>query len=393
MTRLLPIPIVLAAALCGINASPVHAFSECSTDVATGGHWPNPHNTANFGTQKWEFDWRVNPSQGLEISNVQYTSDLSQPKKLVIKRASIPFLPVHYPGDAPMCGGTAHGYNDTFGSTSEPICCAHVPTTPCNLPDRPQECNPLNRSISSCPAGAPLCSGVCEGTQIDPPPIENGLGETVSGASDADVVLTAGFYVGYQFMQRWRFRDDGTLIASLRAGGLWQCLWHNHQIYWRLHFQLAATPSESVQECGLGGCPDLGTTGWTPVTGCGVGATPSASWRISDAGATGRAVVVERGPNDGDPHTFCEGMTDCGSGGCVNTHDFCALPAAEATNEGFISNGCNDNLTASVGTSPDMTFWYMAHVDHHDPCTYLPICDPAIGTVAFGPTIRLVGNW
>jgi hypothetical protein len=86
-------------------------------------------------------------------------------------------------------------------------------------------------------------------------------------------------------------------------------------------------------------------------------------------------------------------MTDCGSGGCVNTHDFCALPAAEATNEGFISNGCNDNLTASVGTSPDMTFWYMAHVDHHDPCTYLPICDPAIGTVAFGPTIRLVGNW
>jgi hypothetical protein len=308
MTRAIPITIVLAFVL-SISAAPAHAFTECipRPGANTGGHWPNPHNTAQFGTQKWEFDWRITPAEGLEISNVRYTRDLSQPKKLVIKRASIPFLPVHYPQNAPMCGGSPGGYNDTFGSNPEPICCAHVPTTPCNLGDRPLACMPNSRSVmsSNCDGGGTLCDGVCEGTQVDvSPPIEDGVGEMVTGAPDADVVLTAGFNAGYQFIQRLRFRDDRTLLASLRAGGLWHCQWHNHQIYWRVNFQLAATPNESVQECGSGGCPDLGTIGWSGVTGCGVGPTASASWRISDSAVADRAIVVERGPNDGDPRTF-----------------------------------------------------------------------------------------
>ncbi len=85
-------------------------------------------------------------------------------------------------------------------------------------------------------------------------------------------------------------------------------------------------------------------------------------------------------------------MTECGSGNCLNTRDFCALPASEP-HETFMPDNCNDHLPDAAGTSPDMAFWYMAHVDHHDPCTYLPICDPDIGMVAFGPTIRLVGSW
>jgi hypothetical protein len=47
----------------------------------------------------------------------------------------------------------------------------------------------------------------------------------------------------------------------------------------------------------------------------------------------------------------------------------------------------------TAGSSSDLAFWYLSHVDHHDPCTFLPMCDPAIGSVAFGPTIRLVGAW
>ncbi len=318
MMRMLLIMIVLG--LFGVGSVPSHAFTECTQGadvISPGGHWPNPRNTAHFGTQKWEFDWRVGQDEGLEISNVRYTRDLSQPKKLVIKRASFPFVPVHYPQPAPQCGAFPHGFSDTIGTLRivEPICSAHVPTTPCNEPDRPIACQPLTRAISVCPNGAPLCSGVCEGTQVDvSPPIEDGVGETVSGAADADIVLTVNFrYGGYQFIQRWRFRDDGTLIPSLRLGGIHDCQWHNHQIYWRLNFQLADTPNESVQECGSGACPDVGTNGWIPVTGCGVGATRSASWRIVDAGAAGRAVVVQRGPNDGgDPSTFCEGTsTEC----------------------------------------------------------------------------------
>jgi len=397
MMRTLLMAIVVAAAFCATNAAPVYAFSECSTDITTGGHWPNPNNTANFGTQKWEFDWRVTSDEGLEISNVQYTRDLSQPKKLVIKRASLPFIPVHYPEAAPMCAGSPHGFSDTIGTIRiiEPFCCAHVPTTPCQEPDRALACMPPTRTVSNCPAGAPLCAGVCEGTQIAPPPIESGIGETVSGAADADVILTVVFrYGGYQFIQRWRFRDDGTLIPSLRAGGVHDCQWHSHQIYWRFHFQLAATPNQTVQECGSGGCPDLGTSGWSSVTGCGIGATPSASWRLSDAGAAGRAVTIARGQNDGNPSVFCEQTsTECNGRGvpCVNTRDFCAIPAAEPV-ETLVADNCNDHLGNAAGTSADMAFWYIAHVDHHDPCDYLPMCDPAIGSVAFGPTIRLVGS-
>jgi len=402
MTRAIPITILLAFGL-SFSAAPAHAFTECipRPNANTGGHWPNPNNTAQFGTQKWEFDWRITPNEGLEISNVRYTSDLSQPKKLVIKRASIPFLPVHYPQNPPMCdAGIVRGWNDTFGSagdpdTREPICCAHVPTTPCNLPARTLMCVPHFHSLmsSDCDGGGTLCNGVCEGTQVDmSPPIEDGVGEVISGAPDADVVLTAGFFVGYQFIQRWRFRDDGTLLASLRAGGLYDCNWHNHQIYWRMHFQLADNPNDTVQECGSGRCPDLGTIGWTPVTGCGVGTTTSASWRIADSAVADRAIVVERGPNDGDPRTFCEGTSlECGQGGCKNTHDFCAL-AAKEPNEMFMTDKCDDQLANRPSASPDMAFWYMAHVDHHDPCHYLPMCDPDIGDVAFGPTIRLVGN-
>lgn len=408
MIRTCLITIVLVFVFCGIGAVPAHSFDECSTDVAAGGHWPNPRNTDNFGTQKWEFDWRVLPVGGLEISNVRYTGDLSQPKKLVIKRGSLPFLPVHYPESPPTCDGnspqlprltstqgTTHGFNDQVGTavnSIEPLCCAHVPTTVCNVPERAMACVPALRPVENC---SNVCPGVCQGTQIDVSlPIEDGVGETVSGAADADIVLTVQFrYGGYQFIQRWRFRDDGTLLPSLRAGGVHDCQWHNHQIYWRLNFQLADAPNESVQECAAGGCADLGMTGWRPVTSCGVGATRAVSWRIMDAAAAGRAVVVERGPNDGDPFTFCEGTsTECGAGRCVNTHDFCALPAAEPY-EGLVFNNCNDHLADAVGTSSDLAFWYFAQVEHHSPCDFLPMCDPDIGTVAFGPTIRLVGSW
>jgi hypothetical protein len=422
MMLAVPITILFAVAFLGVSVTPAKAFSECSTDVTTGGHWPNPHNTSNFGTQKWEFDWRVTSDEALEISNVQYTSDLSLPKKLLLKRASLPFVPVHYPERPPMCAVTPdfpHGYNDTIGTSKyfEPICCAHVPTTPCSVPDRTMACVPGTmsppdtdtRSVGGCPSGT-LCGGaldaqglpkpspdggVCEGTQVDfSPPIEDGIGETASGAANADVVLTVAFrYGGYQFIQRWRFRDDGTLMPSLRLGGIHNCQLHSHQIYWRFNFQLAATPNETVQECVAGVCPDLGTIGWSSVAGCGVAATPSDTWRITDAGAAGRAVVVERGPNDGDPKTFCERVSssDCPNG-CFNTRDFCAVPAAEP-HETFVSNRCDDHLEDAVGTAPDMAFWYVAHVDHHSPCDYLPMCDPAIGTVAFGPRIRLVGSW
>jgi hypothetical protein len=396
-----------------VDVTPVAAFRACTpASPPPSGHWPDPRNTSSFGTQKWEFDWRV-AQEGLEVSNVRYTTDLSHPKKLVLSRASLPFLPVHYPESAPSCQGTAHGFNDQLYSgdldTANPFCCYHVPTTVCNLPDRTQACNPPSGTVGTCPANAISCTGVCVGTQIATIlPIESGAGEVVSGSSSADILLSSTFKLGgYQFVQRWRFQDNGTIRPSLRAGGVHDCQWHNHQIYWRFHFQLAdgINPAATVQQCDPGGCPDTGTQGWSTNLPCKCDNRPGGAksrWRISDGGVAGRAVILQSNESEGDPSGFCENTTsECGSrGGCVNGRDFCAL-GAEEPRETFITDNCTDHLPdeiarpacASLANGADVAFWYFAHINHHDPCTFLSMCDPALGTEAFGPTIRLVGSW
>lgn len=384
------------------NAPMAWAFAACTPNAAApSGHWPDSRNSALFGTQRWEFDWRV-AGDGLEVANVKYAADLGQPRKMVIRRAGIPFLPSHYPENALTCAGVAHGTSNKLTSENldpKPFCCAHVATTLCHVPDRPAMCSPLTDQIATCASGTTSCNGVCTGTQIDgAAPLEDGVGEVVSGSSDADIVLTAQFLVGGNVMvQRWRFQDNGTIIPTMRIGGLESCQLHNHQIYFRFNFEMGALGpvSEALEQCGSGGCPDLGSGGWTALpSSCGNRPTASARWRMTDSSAPGRAVIIQTGSGEGSPATFCEGTTsECGAAGCVNGRDFCALPAAEPT-ETFVPNACNDHLSDSVaGGATDLAFWYLSHVDHHNPCTSLPMCDPAIGTVAFGPTIRLVGDW
>jgi len=394
----------VSVVLAGRSAK-VWAFASCTSQSAatTAGHWPDPANTAQFGTQKWEFDWQVG-NDGLEVDNVKYTSDLTQPKKMVMKRGSVPFLPVHYPENPLTCAGSdgPHGFNDKLSAgtlDSTPFCCAHVPTTLCYVPDRPMMCSPLTEEVSSCAGGTVSCNGVCTGTQVDTAaPVEDGVGEVVSGASDADVVLTAQFRLGgYVFVQRWRFQDNGTIIPTMRLGGIHECQLHSHQIYFRFNVELGASGPvhEVLEQCGAGGCADIGPTGWsTPGSSCGNRPSANTWWRMSDTSVSGRAVILQTGAHEGNPSTFCEGTTsECGAGNCVNTRDYCALKAAEPT-ETFVANNCNDHLPEGVSSgATDLAFWYLSHVDHHDPCTFLPMCDPGIGTLAFGPTIRLVGTW
>jgi len=292
--------------------------------------------------------------------------------------------------------------------TLHPFCCRRVPITVCNLPNRVEACNPLSGTVGTCPNNAISCAGVCVGTQIDTNvPLEDGTGEVGSNSSSADILLSATFREGgYQFVQRWRFQDSGTIRPSLRAGGIHNCQWHNHQIYWRFHFQLAdgVTPAATVQQCDGGGCPPTGAQGWSTNLPCVCGNRPAGAaswWRISDIGVPGRVVIVKTNTSEGDPSVFCENTTsECGPGGCINGRDFCALGAVEP-HETFVTSNCNDHLPdqiaqpacASLPIGADVAFWYFAHVNHHDPCTFLPLCDPALGTVAFGPTIRLVGSW
>jgi hypothetical protein len=418
----------LAIGLVAGGAPPAAAFRACTqASPPPSGHWPDPRNSSSAGSRKWEFDWQI-VLEGIEISNVRYTSDLAQPKKLVLSRASLPFLPVHYPDSPPDCPGIAgpHGYSDVLASytldTANPFCCREVPITVCNLADRAQACNPLTGTVGKCPKsairsrtvgtwpdGAISCGGACVGTQT-PVSVEVGTGETASQSSSADILVSAIFRLGgYQFVQRWRFQDNGTIRPSLRAGGIHQCQWHNHQIYWRFHFQLAdgVTPAATVQQCdprGPGGCPDTGAPGWSTITCATCGNRPAGIaswWRIGDNGVPGRAAIIQTNTAEAadDPSAFCENTTsECGPGGCVNARDFCALGAAEP-HETFVTDNCNDHLPDASSPPPscsglsDVAFWYFAHVNHHDPCTFLPLCDPTLGTLAFGPTIRLVGSW
>ncbi|HVT19714.1 MAG TPA: hypothetical protein VHQ90_26460 [Thermoanaerobaculia bacterium] len=402
-----PAWILAFAFVLGAGGAPAFAFRECTPgSPPPSGHWPDPTDISLAGTQKWEFDWKVDV-EGVEVSNVRFTADLTKPRKLVLLRASLPFLPVHYPMTAPNCTGFTHGFADTLtnGDLTN-FCCSEVPVSICNLPDRKQACVPTKGTLGRCQTGAVNCTGACVGTQIDTvAPLETGKGEVASNSPTADVVLQAAFQLGgYQFVQRWRFQDNGTLRPSLRAGGINDCQWHNHQIYWRFHFELteAGTPAEVVQQCNDGDCPDLGSQGWSSNLSCQCGNRPgpATSWRVSDRGVPGRVVIVHSGSTDGHPSDFCEDTTDCGTGGCRNAREFCALTALEP-DETFVTDGCNDHVPdrvrqpacAGLQNGADLAFWYFAAINHHDPCTYLPMCDPTLGTVAFGPTLRLVGSW
>jgi len=56
---------------------------------------------------------------------------------------------------------------------------------------------------------------------------------------------------------------------------------------------------------------------------------------------------------------------------------------------------CNDHLPDALtgGGTSDFAFCNLRHVERHDPCSFLPMCDLALGTIAFGPTIWLAGAW
>lgn len=401
------------AVLASCVTSRAEAYTRCTQAATTvSGTWPTADNPSLFGTQKWEFEWVIE-QQGLEIRNVRYTSDLSQPKKLVMSRGGLPFLPAAYPDQvsgAACTAGEGFTYPDrvilSYLDTGHPYCCAHVPTTVCSADDRdPSTCAYYSGTLSSCPGGTSSCNGACAGTQVDTAaPLEDGIGEVVSGASDADLVLTATFAVGaYQFVQRWRFSDDGTIRPTIRLGGVHDCMQHTHQVYWRFNFDLAesSAASEVIQQCPGGGCGDLSSGDWSPNLGCGCGVMPAADtwWRVQDNGVAGRAVVLESGSQGGVASTFCDQAVDsCGS--CSNVHDFCALAAADPW-ETLMINACNDNLGAAASapecgalpTGTDSAFWYFSHVDNHIPCQHLETCSPELGAVALGPVIRLVGSW
>lgn len=430
------------------SASTALAFRACQPKTSPAGSWPDPTNTSHFGTQKWKFNWKVD-GEGLEVYNVRYMD------KMVMKRGSLPFLPAHYPGDDKSllaCKGPPppypHGYPDQlFSGSLDAFCCFHAPTDICSGPDE-GACRRYSGIIdtNTCPSGSVPCDGVCVGTQVDRmSPLEDGFGEEVSGSSDADVLLSATFKLGYyQFVQRWRFQDNGTIIPSLRAGAVHDCQLHSHQIYWRFNFEFVdvaqgAKPAEVVQQCDLGGCADMGSLvdGWSANLGCmcAVRQNPSDKtwWRISDNNAVpARAVIVQTNPKEGAAPVFCENTVPPGchlgqgtqsdpnkcvcffkdpiSGvvdpdGCFNTHDFCALPALEPS-EKLNTEHCNDNLLkqvdqlsnpacATFASGGDASFWYFGHIDNHNPCEHHPVCDPkpGLGAVAFGPTIRLVGAW
>src|SRR5262249_24664036 len=108
-----------AAALVLVLSSPAFAFRKCTDAGTPSGHWPAPRRApdtpALLGTQRWDFDGRAG-ADGLEVSNVRYPADLSQPKKMVLRRGGLPFLPVHYPSTASLTcdvnNGGPHGYND-----------------------------------------------------------------------------------------------------------------------------------------------------------------------------------------------------------------------------------------------------------------------------------------
>lgn len=451
-------PIKVLVSVLGIVATlatveRAHAFRACEDyrdDTTVHGCWPN-YNSADrpagttpgsFGTKKWEFCYTLS-NEGLELNDVKYGSDPND-RKLVANKISIPYLMTRYPSPSnvanPSSNPTTCGSNSgpAFDDTPVPhrvnhagaeMHCLHAPSTICDLGSRGCDLS-TNKCINSdmscgsdedcisvpfsatlnpddCTGGCETCRGVCAGTQVEIGGLELwGTNEVVSGSPSADLVLTTtNYYGGYQFTQRYRFKDDGTLAVKFRFGGNYREQWHNHIVYWRFEFDMpGAVGNDIVQRCDAASCLADGT-GWS-ARGCECGKTgalplPFGKWRVFDAstvsaGTPLRSVVIEGRETDGEPTV------------CSNTDkDYCVLRSSPANNEGLAKNptDCLDGLdTYASGTCQaggnlanggPVSFWYLGHHNGHNPCDpdHQGFCEPEVGEEAMGPVVRLEGSW
>ena len=420
-----------------------------------------------FGTKRWSFRWQVN-SEGLELLDVAYGTDPAN-RRLFAKKISLAYIltryeqpgaPAHPTTDPVSCNvspATGQAWIDTpqawmMSSTGATMHCSHVPSTVCDLGGRRCETSGPNAGhcfgdpTTACASDAdciarPLsgaldpadpecsgsgnctpCNGVCIGTQVELGGLElGGVNEQVSGSSQADVVLTSVFlYGGYQFVQRYRFKDDGRLVASLRFGGIYQVDWHQHAVYWRIELAPEGDAANDVIEtCVTGTCSDS-PVGWTR-NACGCGITPSVSdtiWRSYDlstvaGGIPLRSIVVSPGPNDGAPESVAA-TSVCGtplgtSGSAADAKDYCALRVSSSlVNEGLTPDpfGCSDGLDlyaagkckteGDIDTGGPAVLYYLAHFTDHDPCSPAEqvFCEPHVGSErALGPLLELKGAW
>ncbi|HEY5955342.1 MAG TPA: hypothetical protein VIV60_02265 [Polyangiaceae bacterium] len=451
-TILASLAVGCVAALYSTQSYAFRACEDYNVSATLEGDWPDYNSSdkpvgsvpgAN-GTHRWSFHYKYN-NEGLELNDVMYGSDPAN-RRLVARKISLPYLMTRYPQPSDTtnpspnpttCGGTAGpAFVDTpiaarttgSGATFH---CAHVPTTVCDLGVR--SCNltthtcvgedPALVTCSSdadcfqhprsgvlndadCVGSCVTCNGICAGTQVEKTSnVEiGGDNETVSGGSDADIVLTTmNYYGGYQFQQRYRFKHDGRLVSSFRFGGLYQLQWHNHIAYWRFELDPASNSGNDVaQRCDSGTC-GLGPSGWV-TRGCecektNTTATPHGMWRFFDqsedsAGTPSRAIVIRGSANDGDPTV------------CANTDkSYCLLRTNADVNEGLAPNpsqcldGLNDYVSSGCGgglAAPGpISFWYLGHFNGHNPCAAdeQAFCDPADGFQAMGPILSLVGSW
>jgi hypothetical protein len=450
--ELASVAVFLVASSYAFDSAAFRACEDYTVSPTLEGQWPD-YNSADkppgvtpgsFGTKRWSFYYKFN-QQGLELDDVMYGTDPAN-RKLVARRISMPYLMTRYPQpndptnpsvNPTTCGGTqGSAFVDTpvagrttgVGATFH---CVHVPTTVCELGKR--RCDPTTHACvgdslscttdddcvghpgygqlndADCVGSCVTCNGVCTGTQEETTAdLEIGpSNQVVSGATDADVVLTTvNFYGGYQFHQRYRFKDDGRLVSSFRFGGLFQTQWHNHIAYWRFELDPDGNDGNDIaQRCDSGTC-GLGPTGWS-TRNCECAKTdstptPHGMWRFFDnsgfsGGTPTRAVVIQGGPNDGTPNV------------CVNTDKtYCILHTNNDmpdNPEGLVQNpgSCTDGLTDFIGagcngglSSPGpISFWYLGHFNGHNPCdpAEQDFCEPADGLQAMGPVLTLTGSW
>jgi hypothetical protein len=445
---------IIACALAGasaiaLSARPAHSFHGCDgiADGSVNGCWPSftadaPAGAAPgpSGSKRWEFCWAAN-KEGLELHDVKYGSDPSN-RRLVANKISIPYLMTRYPDptnaanpspNPTTCGdATGPAFNDTpepwmLEARGAQMHCLDAPATVCNLGERgcdtvTHECinTPLSCTTDAdcigfpssgtldpaeCTGACTLCNGVCVGTQIESGgQLEvGGANEAGSDSSAADVVLTTTYmYGGYQFIQRYRFKDDGRLVASFRFGGLFRMQWHQHIVYWRFELDPDGGANDLLQRCDSGACAN-NVASWS-TRGCECAKTtgsPNVTFRVFDqgsvvAGTPSRSIVISGGPNDGTPDV------------CVNTDkDYCALRARPNTNErltphpanctdgldGYASGQCISN--GDISSGGPISFWYLAHRTGHDPCEpdHQGFCGPELGERALGPVLTLTGSW
>lgn len=307
----------------------------------------------------WSLCWEIRANEGLSITHAFFTVPQSGFDRRVLSDATVAQVFVPYEVGQPRYHDVAYG----LGAAMQR----------------------LNGQID-CPHGQLLAGGkVCRELE------DRGLSQryclegNCSAKRGKALVLWSSIQTGaYNYLQRWEFRDDGSIHPAMGLAGALQFgnVAHTHNVYWRMDFDMGDPEHDRVEEfvrlpkSGSNGLAGVST--WNQLLGETYRPTELFTfrkWRISDTqqkNALGKPWSYEIVPSPGDGSL----RTNPNEG--FLRGEFWVTRAH--SNERFVSTDQADLLSTYLNgeavDDQDLVAWYALHAYHEirsEDQPYMPV--------------------